>query len=152
MKYLKYLVLVVIVLMLQLGLLSNIFMTYEVSIIPVATLALTLFASLEISLIASALMGFVYDVSTLQRVPFLTLFLLLEVVMVIVLKKHVLNLSNLLGRLASVFLVVFMYQGLKAVIFYRAINLELLWVLLVNFILGILIVELWHRYQKFFSI
>lgn len=151
MKYLKYFVLIAVVIFIQLGVLSNISLIYEISILPLVAFCLCLFAPIDICLILSFTMGFIYDISTMQRLPFLSLFLILEVIAISLIKKHFVNVSTVLGRIISVFSIIVLYEGFKALIFYRALSLQLVWVIIINFVLGVILVELIYHYRKYIS-
>lgn len=150
MKYYKYLIVVLIVLALQIGILSNLSLTYEISILPAVVFLLAMLAPLEVSLVFSVGVGFIFDISTLQRVPFLTLFLLSETIFLFVAKKYVLNLSNFFVRMIALFVVVCVYQLLRSVIFYQGFSLGLVIATLINFALAVLTFEFLYVYRKKF--
>jgi len=150
MKYYKYLVIGLIVLALQIGVLSNLSLTYEISILPAVVFLLAMLAPLEAALIFSVGVGFMFDISTLQRIPFLTLFMLLETVFLFIAKKYVLNLSNFFGRIIALFVVVCAYQLLRSMIFYQGFSLGLVVATLANFGLAVLTFEFIYIYRKKF--
>lgn len=150
MKYYRYLLFAAIIFVIQIGFFSNISLTKEILILPVATFFLALYAPLEVCIIFSTAVGFFYDISTLQRIPFLTVFLLAEILVIVIAKKHIVNFSSVLGRIIGIFFVICAYQLLKAIIFYQAFQLGLLWVTLINLIFAFIMFELIYRYRKNF--
>jgi hypothetical protein len=98
----------------------------------------------EEALALSLMSGFMLDITTLQRFPFWSIFLLLEVVLIVLSQKRFVDLTHNISIILLMTVVVIIRLALQSIVFQQHIlNWHGLYILLINLAICYLILGLW---------
>ena len=143
-KTISFSLVVFVSIILEIGVFSRFAFSWNLSLLVPLIFISTLVFGFEEALVLSLASGFILDISTLQRIPFWSIFLVLEVVLITLSQKKIIDFRHALPIALGMFAVTVLRLGLQGALFHENIlSLESLYGLLVNFLICLVVLGLW---------
>lgn len=148
-KTLWFILILILVVLIEIGVLGRFFSYFNLSILIPLVLVISLTFSLEESLSLSLMSGLLLDISTLQRLPFWSLFLVAQVLLIHAFQKKLIDFSGKLSMILVLVLIIILRLVIQFIIYSQEIlSSNLLYSLLGNLILSLIIMFLWFWGQQ----
>lgn len=140
---------IIISLLVEIGVFSRYAINLNLSLLLPLIFIGTLIFDWEMALVFALSAGLILDISSLQRFPFWSIFLVFEIAAIIFGQRKIFDLTSSISIIIGVFLITILRIALHALAFHENVfSMQGLYALIANFTICILLIASWMVFRK----